>query len=77
MQERIILTLEQLADAAREHKAVYFPNSTRLNAAWPFTRPVPAAVMLQQSGERLLRYFAAGMYIYVKGVTIHDPGTNK
>jgi len=55
---RPIFTLEGLAWAVKNKKAVIVPRSH------PWSKPKPAAVLIHQSGARLLRLFEMGMFVY-------------
>ena len=55
-----ILTLQGLAWAVKNRKAVVVPKS------WVFGKPRPAAVIINLQGKLLLDLFEKGMYIYKK-----------
>ena len=53
-------TLEYLVQARTDRKAVYVPGS------YTWGKPKPAAFMLNQPGDVLVRLLRAGMFIYEK-----------
>lgn len=57
-----IRTLQGLKKARDEHRAVFCPISTGVL----LTTPLPAAVVMNWTGEIILRMFEKGLYIYHK-----------
>lgn len=59
MEANRIVTLKALDYAKHKHRAVIIPGTV-------WEKPKPAAVILQLSGETILRLFEKGMYLYIK-----------
>ena len=69
-----VTTLEQLRDLAEQKKAVIVPST------FSFTKPRPAAFIIELHGADIVRLFSWGMYVYEpspKGKPNEDPSPSQ